>query len=90
MPQAIVDPSELRRFAQNLKRFSHDVNQQIGALHAQFSSLSQTWRDHERDKFAEQFDQTVLTLRKFLQSSEEQIPYLVRKAEHIEEYLNQR
>jgi len=32
MPQAIVDPEELRRFAQSLKKFSADVQERLKSL----------------------------------------------------------
>jgi len=52
MPQAIVDPEELRRFALNLKKFNHDVQERITALGSQLDNLGRTWRDQENKKFA--------------------------------------
>lgn len=90
MAQAIVDPSELRRFAMNLKRFNNDLQGQMAALHGQLSGLGQTWRDREADKFAEEFEQTMVAIARFIEASNEHIPFLMRKAERIEEYLQQR
>lgn len=90
MPQAIVDPGELRRFAQNLKRFNDELQQQLTVLHGQLSGLGQSWRDREHDKFAEEFEQTMMAVARFVESSNQHIPFLLRKAEKIEDYLQQR
>ncbi|GBD36945.1 hypothetical protein HRbin36_02074 [bacterium HR36] len=87
MPQAIVDPGELRRFAHNLKQFVLDLQQRLQVLHSQMVSLGDTWRDQEHEKFAEEFQQTVHVLKRFMEAAEKQIPFLLRKAEKIEEYL---
>lgn len=90
MPQAIADPSELRRFASNLKHFNTELETQIGVLHGQLVGLGQTWRDREHEKFAEEFEQTMQAIARFLSVSNQHIPFLMRKAERIEEYLQQR
>ena len=90
MAQAIVDPAELRRFAQNLKRFNADVNANLAALHGQVLALGDTWRDQEHQHFLQEFEQTIAVLEKFLGTAEQHIPFLMRKAERIEEYLSQR
>jgi hypothetical protein len=90
MPQAVVDPLELRRFAGNLKRFTADLQTGLSGLHGQMVGLGDTWRDQEHERFREEFEQTMLVLNRFITLSEEQIPFLLRKAERIEEYLQQR
>ena len=90
MPQAIVDPDELRRFAQNLKQFNTELRERMAGLHGQFVNLGDTWRDQEHDKFAEQFEQTLRVIESFVESADQHIPFLFRKAERIEEYLQQR
>lgn len=87
MGKAIVDPEELRRFAQDLKRFNNELKNQMQILNGRFISLGQTWRDQEHRKFAEQFEETMRSLSRFHEVSVEQIPFLLRKAEQIEEYL---
>jgi uncharacterized protein YukE len=90
MPQAIVNPEELRRFAQTLKRFNGDLRESVTALHAQLVGLGETWRDQEHDRFRQEFEQTMLVLERFLETADEHVPVLLRKAEHIEEYLHHR
>ncbi|MDB5307146.1 MAG: WXG-repeat protein [Gemmataceae bacterium] len=90
MSQAIVDPAELRRFAANLRRFNADLQSSLAGLHGQLVSLGDTWRDLEHDRFRQEFEQTMLALERFVEISGEHIPFLLRKAERIEEYLSQR
>jgi uncharacterized protein YukE len=90
MSKAVVDPAELRRFAMDLKRFNATLQQQMQVIQGRMSTLGQTWRDQEQVKFAEQFEATIKTLNRFVDLSEQHVPFLLRKAEKIEEYLNQR
>ncbi len=90
MPQAIMDPEEVRRFAEELKRFNTDVQTKMSSLQARFAALGDSWQDQEHTKFSEEFRQTMKTLKKFVEISHQHTPYLLRKAQRIEEYLNQR
>lgn len=90
MSQAIVDPGEVRRFAANLKRFNAELHAGLSGLHGQLVALGDTWRDQEHDRFRQEFEQTMQALERFLDVSGEHIPFLLRKAERIEEYLSQR
>ncbi len=87
MAKAIVDPEELRRFAQDLKRFNNELKGQMTVLNGRFVGLGQTWRDQEHRKFASEFEHTMRALNRFMETSAEQIPFLLRKAEQIDEYL---
>lgn len=90
MSKAIVDPAELRRFAHDLKRFNETLGSQMAVLHGRMVALGQSWRDQEHNKFAEEFEQTLKVLSRFVESSNNHIPFLIRKAERVEEYLQQR
>lgn len=90
MSQANVDPAELRRFAHSLKAFNTQLQTSMQAIHGQLSGLSQSWRDREHDKFAEEFEQTLTVVARFLEASEQHVPFLMRKAERADEYLRQR
>jgi uncharacterized protein YukE len=90
MAQAIVNPEELRRFAVNLRRFNNDLLNQMTAVHGQLVGLGQTWRDKEHEKFVEEFEQTLLVMRRFVEATNQHVPFLLRKAERVEEYLQQR
>jgi WXG100 family type VII secretion target len=90
MPQAIVDPEELRRFAQSLNKFNSELQERISSLTGQMAALERTWRDQEQKKFSEEFQQQIQVLARFLEMIEHHTPYLLRKASIIEEYLQQR
>ena len=90
MAQAIIDPEQVRQFAKELKRFNDDVQAKGASLQARFTALGSTWQDQEAEKFAEEFVTTMKVLKKFVEVSEKQTPYLLRKAQRIEDYLNQR
>jgi uncharacterized protein YukE len=90
MSRAIVDPAELRRFAQSLKHFNNEIGHQLAVLQGQFAGLGDTWRDQEHEKFANSFAETVQVLARFMEASKQHIPFLLRKAERIDEYLQQR
>jgi len=90
MSQAIVDPAEIRRFAANLKRFNGDLQAGLAGLHGQLVGLGDSWRDQEHDRFRQEFETTMQVLERFLDVATEHIPFLLRKAERIEEYLTQR
>ncbi|PZR98695.1 MAG: hypothetical protein DLM69_08350 [Candidatus Chloroheliales bacterium] len=90
MAQAVANPEELERFARDLKQFNSQLADSMARLNGQFNNLGDTWRDQEQQKFAREFEQTVRVLQQFIRTSEEQIPFLVRKAQRLRDYLNQR
>jgi WXG100 family type VII secretion target len=85
-----MDPEQVRRFADELKRFNTDLQDKLSALQSRFAALGDTWQDQEHAKFTEEFKQTMKTLKRFVEISTQHTPYLLRKAQRIEEYLNQR
>ncbi len=90
MPQAIANPDELRQFAQQLKQFNNTLTDQAAMLANRLESLSNSWRDQENKKFTEEFQQHMRLLGTFVEANNAHIPYLLRKAERIDEYLQQR
>jgi uncharacterized protein YukE len=90
MSQAIIDPEEVRRFAAELKRFNGDLRERTASLMARFHALGDTWQDQEQEKFAAEFTQLLRSLKSFLEASERHAPYLLRKADRIRQYLDQR
>ncbi len=90
MARVNVDPGELRRFSKDLHRFNQELEQMMSALGARAGQMAQTWRDQEHRKFAEQMNETMRVLQRFLKASDEHVRFLNRKAEQAELYLNQR
>jgi len=85
-----MDPGEVRRFAEELKRFNLDLQNRITSLQARFAALGDSWQDQEHTKFSEEFTQTMKALKKFIEVSNHHTPYLLRKAQRIDDYLKQR
>jgi uncharacterized protein YukE len=90
MAQANVDPSELRRFALDLKRFTDEIESLMGQMRGRMSGLEGTWRDQEQKKFAEAFASTTKALAVFVEAAAEHAVFLNKKAAAIELYLRQR
>lgn len=86
MAQAIVDPEQLRNFAMQLKRFSGLLGDASTKLSQQMQQLAISWRDQEHMKFSAEFEQEMKQLGRLIDASERHVPYLMRKAELIEEY----
>lgn len=90
MPQAIMDPEPVRDFANELTRFNTDIKDRMASLQARFAALGDTWQDQEHTHFEEEFESTMQALRRFLEVSNRHVPYLLRKAQRIQEYLTQK
>jgi len=89
-PKAIADPEDLERFARELKQFNGQLRDSMSRLQGQFGRVGDTWRDQEHQKFAQEFEQTMRVLHHFMRSSDQQIPFLLRKARSLREYLSKR
>ncbi|MEM6978093.1 MAG: WXG100 family type VII secretion target [Planctomycetota bacterium] len=87
MNQAIGDPDQIRQFAATLNRFAAEWKQQSANLSAQMNQLEQTWRDAQQRKFNAEFQDQLRQLQRLIQSTETHVPYLLRKAEQLDEYL---
>ena len=90
MSQAIVDPAELRRFAHQLSKFNVELEERLATLSSQLHSLNSSWRDQEHKKFAEEVEHHLKLIARSIEASNQYAPFLLRKAERIEEYLQQR
>jgi WXG100 family type VII secretion target len=90
MAKAHVDPAELRRFARDLARFTHELQGLMAGLHSRLRELEKTWRDQEQRKFTDEFEQTMKTLARFTETAEQHVNFLQQRAGHIEDYLQQR
>ena len=62
----------------------------MGSLQARFGALESTWRDQEHRRFSEEFEQCMRQMARFRDLTSEHIPFLLRKAQRAEDYLNQR
>jgi uncharacterized protein YukE len=89
MSQAVADPEHLRQFAGQLHRFAEELKQRSTALGAQMNHLEQSWRDEQQRKFSQEFTEQMRQLSRLIKSTEEHVPYLLRKADQIDAYLGQ-
>ena len=89
MARANVDPAELRRFARDLSRFNSELETLTSGLHARLVALERTWNDQEQRRFTQEFEQTTKMLARFLDTSGQHVTFLMNKARHIEDYLQQ-
>ena len=64
--------------------------ERLTSLRAQLHSLGATWRDQEHKKFTEDFEEHMKVIARYVEVTNEHAPFLLRKAERIEEYLQQR
>lgn len=87
MPQAIVDPDEVRQFARSLQKFNNELRERLITLNNQLQALGSTWRDQEHRKFVDHFEQQAKNLARFIEANEEHAHYLARKATAIDDYL---
>jgi hypothetical protein len=69
---------------------SEDMKRQLSLTQQQLLNLGSTWRDQEHEKFVQEFQQQLTALGTFMQSTDEYVRFLLRKAERAEEYLQQR
>ncbi|MCM8537904.1 MAG: WXG100 family type VII secretion target [Lentisphaeraceae bacterium] len=90
MAHAIIDPDEVRGFASELKKFNDELSSRMMSLYMRHKNLSESWQDQEQQKFSEEFEKAMKNLKKFMEVSNVQAPILMRKADKIDEYLNQR
>lgn len=87
MTQAVADPEQLRQFAGHLHHFAEEMKHQTAALAAQMNQLEQTWRDEQHRKFSDEFTDQMRQLSRLIQTTEEHVPYLLRKADQLDAYL---
>ena len=90
MAKAHVDPAELRRFARDLTRFNTDLETLLASLQNRLRGLEKSWADQEQRRFTQEFELTMKTLSRFLDTSTQHVTFLTKKARHIEDYLQQR
>ena len=88
MPQAVVDPEEVRQFARNLKKFTTDLRDRLTVVNNHLTALGGTWRDQEHRKFVDRFEDHTKHLVKFLEENDVHVRYLLKKADQIDDYLS--
>jgi uncharacterized protein YukE len=87
MPRAIVDPAELRRFANTLGALVGKLRDRRGAMNSHYKSLRDFWQDKKYEQFDRTFAEAMARLDRFAIESERYVKYLSGKAAKAERYL---
>ena len=88
MPQVIVSPDELRRFAVYLDELRESLqHKKFNATHS-FESLRQSWRDAKYSQFEKTFTSTCQDLDQFLKMTKAYADFLRQKAAKADRYLS--
>jgi uncharacterized protein YukE len=90
MGKAYVDPTELRRFSADLKRFNNDLITLVSSLKGRLAGLGESWRDQEHKKFVEAFEASVKGMQIFVENAHQHAQFIDKKAALIEDYLKTR
>ena len=85
MPEVHADPEKLRQFAKALISSADQLQQIARGLSRALDHSG--WQDAERQKFEQDFKQTVKTLSQFTEKLKRQYaPVLLKKAAALEQY----
>lgn len=87
MPQAIVDPEEMKRFAAVLEREAELLRSQKGDLESRFRALGEVWRDQKHAQFEKTLVETLRRLDRFQAEAKEFSRFLREKARRAQRYL---
>ena len=79
--------SVIKKFGR--KTMGSELEKGMNHMNARMNALAQTWRDQEHRKFQEEFEQTMRTLTRFNKATADHVPYLIRKADKAQDYLDQ-
>lgn len=85
MPDVQVDPEKLRQFARTLTSSAQKLDELSRQMQRSLDATN--WRDSERQKFEQDFRQTLKTLSQVAERlKSQQVPQLQRKAEALDRY----
>ncbi|HWZ46437.1 MAG TPA: WXG100 family type VII secretion target [Candidatus Saccharimonadales bacterium] len=87
MPEIIVDPEEMRRFAGFLQAQSGELRSRKSSIEASFRQLSECWKDEKHQRFEHNFEYTAKLLDEFLKKADAYVGYLRKKAQKVDIYL---
>jgi|LDZT01.1.fsa_nt_gi hypothetical protein len=87
MPQAIVDPDEVRQFRIFLDALVVSLKSRQSSLNSNFTALKEVWRDEKYVQFERLFFETMSQLGRFCNDAEKYVQYLRSKEEKARRYL---
>lgn len=86
MSQVHANPDEIRDFAARLQVCDENISDELSATAAAFAALGDTWNDAKRAEFEESFEELKDCIGRFSASCAEQVPHLIRLADHLDEF----
>ena len=89
MAQAIMVPRRGSPLRKRIEAFQRGYPGTLRLPAGAVCRAQQHVEGQEHGKFAEEFVTTMKVLKKFMEVSEKHTPYLLRKAQRIEQYLDQ-
>jgi uncharacterized protein YukE len=84
MAEAFVNPERLRSFANLLKGYSDSTANGMANLQTQLRRLGSTWRDHEYERFTQEFQKANSQLETLRAEIDKLIPTLESDAQKAE------
>ena len=85
MSQVHANPDEIRDFAARLQACDENISEELSSTTAALAALGDTWNDAKSREFEDAFAELRECIGRFSQACEEQIPHLLRLAEHLDE-----
>ena len=90
MARAIVDPSEMRRFAAFLDSERERLHDQRMNMRMEFARLQDVWKDEKYARFEQTYEEAERALQQYLSYCETYSTFLKQKAARAQKYLDQR
>jgi hypothetical protein len=90
MAQIIVDPADLRRFANLLEQEVRNLRERQRTLEVVRRDLARAWRDSRYLTFERTYLPTIQVLERFEKAAERYAGYLRGKADRADRYLGRR
>ena len=85
MSQVHANPDAIRDFAARLQACDENISEELSSTTAALAALGDTWNDAKSMEFEDAFAELRECIGRFSQACEEQIPHLLRLAEHLDE-----
>jgi uncharacterized protein YukE len=83
--KVIADADQLRAFVSRLSKVEGELASAQKALQSAFAMVSETWKDPQRDKFAEEVQALDKSLKQFQAKAQQQQQYCKTLAAKISE-----
>ena len=86
MSQVHADPDALREVASRLAACEENIGEELSSISAAFAALGDSWNDSKRVEFEDSFNDLGECIRRFMDACDDQVPYLRRLADHLDEF----